>query len=232
MKSVQFNLRQLLTAVLVCSVVFAISAPLLRQLPEQRVIWMGLALGAAAAAFCLAMLRLVLKRQRFEAAAGKIHLQLRQPPRGAGVILAFAAAIELLIIAAMALGGGGFIGTIAPVLLAVCVAPTWSRAAILYAWDIGENTLELCEHAMIVGGLGYYPWGKVKSYAWSEARCPPVLWLVLDDRVLGAVVALPERQEIEPLLAAKIFQAERRNLAVAQENETVSGSPGDVAQTL
>ena len=86
----------------------------------------------------------------------------------------------------MAIGGDAAMGTVVPLSLAVCVAPTWSRAAILYVWKIGEETLELCEHALIVGGLAYYPWGQVKSYAWSEVRSPPVLLLVLDDQIVGA----------------------------------------------
>lgn len=211
MKSVQFNLRQLMMAVLGCSVVFAIAAPFLRQFPENRIIWMGLALGGAAAAFCLAMIRLLAKRQRIEASAGKILLQVREPPGNAGVILVCAAAAEVLIIAVMAIAGVDATATVIPLILAVAIAPIWSRAAILYAWQIGESTLELCEHALIVGGLGYYPWRQVKSYAWSEVRCPPVLWLVLDKQIVGAEIGPEERPEIESLLAAKVSPAKRRD---------------------
>jgi hypothetical protein len=213
MKPAQFNLRQLLMAVLACSAVFAIAAPLLRGFPEPRLIWMGLALVACAATTCLAMLRLIHRRQQFEASAGKILLEVRQPTRGSGLILACAAAIEVLIIVATAIGGVDAMGTVAPLFMAVCVPPTWSRAAILYVWKIGEETLEICQHALIVGGLAYYPWEQVKSYAWSEVRCPPVLLLVLDDQIVGAVVPLEKRQQIEALLAANVAPADRHDPA-------------------
>ncbi len=203
MKSVQFNLRQLLTAVLICSIVFAISAPFLRLFPEKRQIWMGLTLVAGATAFCLALLRLVYKRHQLEIAAGKILLPLHQPPRSVGRVLAFAAALEVLIIATMAIGGTDSIGTFIPMLLAVCVAPTWSKVCILYAWHIGEETLELCENGVIVGGLKLYAWRQVISHAWRQDSDPAVLWLFLDDQLIAASVPLLQRPDVESLLAAK-----------------------------
>lgn len=198
MRSAQFSLREMLAATVACAILLGIATPLLRWLPFDRSIRLGVGLVAGVAAFALEVLPFAFRRQRFEAAAGKSLLQVGRLPPWACMIGACAVLLIVVIVAVLTLLISTALGAVDFAIMAAFAGSLFAQFLRGTRWPV----LEICENGIILAEHGFVAWRQVRAYSWGAVGTPPrlVLWLQTGRDFIK--IPPDKRDEVESLLVA------------------------------
>lgn len=223
MKPAQFSLRQLLVVSWACAILFAIAAPMVRPLSVELLVWFSLAILAGIVTFTLTSVWLALRRQKTEQSTGRILLQVMSWSRFNGVMPPTVLVFSVLMIAVAQLSASGAATAIYPAATAVLCGLVLAGIC----WLARSHQLEICENGLIVNGLVYYEWARVKRYAWSRRHYPRRLEIRFN-RTPIRLFTIRESQwrAVDALLVAQVRRGKHPETAAA----VIESQPGSFSR--
>lgn len=182
MKAAQFSLRQLLTASLVCAIVFGIAAPVLRVLAPNKALGLAVAIAGWVAGFALGSIVSALRRRKSEDRAGELLFRFVATSRGLAVL---------------------YMALLAPTLIFACETPrqnVWSITSLvlnslmygLVEGFVVQNQFAFRECGIVFLGNQFFPYEQIQSFAWGRTR----LILTIERAKTGEHVPQPDKHYI------------------------------------
>ena len=167
----QFRTRHLFWLMAGCSVLFAVVAALVRDLPREKQISALVQVVIMVAAIVASTGLVLRQRQKLERQAGKrierfTRLSGRLVFWGLFILMSLFAILYPMQVGfqiAMAQPGAYTLMPPSPVILFFAV----NFFVVRVWWKIDFFGIEACEHGLVLGGWGFIPWTGIKRYTWS-----------------------------------------------------------------